>query len=306
MNEHATQQPATVTVLGLGAMGRAIAATLVGAGHSVTLWNRTAGRDGDLAKQGAVPEADLTRAVEASDLVLVCVLDSAAVLEVLDAVGDAVRGRTTVNLATGTPDEARVVADRVEQRGGFALDGVMMAVPAMIGTPEATILYGGSRNAHEQHTSTLLTMAGRSPFLGEDVGLPALYDVALLTMLYTTLTGWLQAFAVVGAGGVTAKEFLPHATSWFDNVVVADDPAAIADAVDRREYPDTVPSSLALNAAALRLLRDVQREIGVDSTVIEAISALADQGVAAGHGNDGFTSLIESLRSPRSPAEVAA
>ena len=101
-------------------------------------------------------------------------------------------------------------------------------------------------------------MAGKSPLLGDDVGLPALHDVALLTLLYMTMTGWLQAFAVVGTGGVSAMEFLPYATSWFDNVVAADDPSVIAREVDQREYPDSIPSSLGLNAAALRLLRQVQ------------------------------------------------
>ena len=89
------------------------------------------------------------------------------------------------------------------------------------------IPYGGSAEAHARTTGAV--GRGRySPLLGEYVGLPALHDVALLTLLYTTMTGWLQAFAVVGTGGVSAMEFLPDATLWFDNVVAADDPSVIA------------------------------------------------------------------------------
>jgi 3-hydroxyisobutyrate dehydrogenase-like beta-hydroxyacid dehydrogenase len=304
MNEHSTKEP--VTVLGLGAMGRAIAASLLDAGHPVTVWNRTSGRANELVERGAMSAADVVEAVNASELVLVCVLDSAAVGEVLAAAGDAVRGRTIVNLATGTPAEARTIATVTTAQGAAYLDGVMLAVPAMIGTPQAMILYGGSSDAHARHHATLAAFAANSPLLGDDVGLPALYDVALLTLLYTTLTGWLQAFAVVGAGGVSATDFLPYATPWFDNVVVADDPRSVAQAVDRREYPDTVPSSLGLNAAALRLLIEVQHDIGIDSSVIEAIGRLADQAVADGHGADGYTSLIEAIRSPKPRAEVAA
>ena len=304
MNEPTTKQ--AVTVLGLGAMGRAIAASLLDAGHPVTVWNRTPERAAELIQRGAISKADVADAVSASELVLVTVLDSAAVSDVLAAAGDAVRGRTIVNLATGTPDEARMIATTATDSGAAYLDGVMMAVPTMIGTPHAMILYGGSADAHARHHATLTAVAGNSPLLGDDVGLPALYDVALLTMLYTTMTGWLQAFAVVGAGGVSAKEFLPYATAGFDNVVVADDPCAIAQAIDQREYPDTVPSSLGLNAAALRLLRQVQRDIGIDSSVIDAISQLADRGAADGHGADGFTSLIEAIKAPKHRAEVAA
>jgi 3-hydroxyisobutyrate dehydrogenase-like beta-hydroxyacid dehydrogenase len=286
------------TVIGAGAMGRAIAAALLDAGHPVTVWNRTPGRTGDLAARGAAIAGDPVDAVGASDLVLLCLLDDRSVRDVLEAAGDAIRDRTVVNLVTGTPDEARAVAAWVADHGASYLDGVMMAVPSMIGTPQATILYGGSADAHRRHEAALLAVAGDSPFLGEDVGLPALYDVGLLTLLYATMTGWLQAFAVVGAGGVTATAFLPHARAWFDNVVVADDPAAIAGAIDRRQYPDTVPSSLGLNAAAMRLLTEVHQAVGVDGTIIAAISALAERRVADGHGADGYTSLIEAIRSP--------
>ena len=93
------------------------------------------------------------------------------------------------------------------------------------------------RRRHARHHSALLAVAGNSPLLGDDVGLPALHDVALLTLLYTTMTGWLQAFAVVGTGDVDAMEFLPYATSWFDHVVAADDPSVIAREVDRARVP---------------------------------------------------------------------
>lgn len=296
MNEQATKE--AVTVIGLGAMGQSLATALLGKGHTVTVWNRTAGRAVDLVEAGASEAADVVSAVEASELVLVCVLDTAAVGDVLGAAGESLRGHVIVNLATGTPDEARSMARVVEAHGGTYLDGVMLAVPEMVGLPEAMILYAGSADAHARHHSSLLALAGNSPLVGEDVGLAALYDVALLTLLYTTMTGWLQAFAVVETGGVSLREFLPYATSWFDNVVVADDPGAIADAIERREYPDTVPSSLSLNAAALRMLREVQRDIGVDNTIIDAISGLVDRRVAQGYGDDGYTSLIEVIRSP--------
>ncbi|MBW2390550.1 MAG: NAD(P)-binding domain-containing protein [Deltaproteobacteria bacterium] len=38
-----------VSVIGLGAMGLALARTLIETGHDVTVWNRTAGKAGPLA-----------------------------------------------------------------------------------------------------------------------------------------------------------------------------------------------------------------------------------------------------------------
>lgn len=44
---------ASVTVLGLGAMGKALAGAFRTAGHRTTVWNRTPGRADDLAAEGA-------------------------------------------------------------------------------------------------------------------------------------------------------------------------------------------------------------------------------------------------------------
>jgi prephenate dehydrogenase len=42
-----------VGFIGLGAMGREMAANLVKAGHAVRVWNRSRGPAGDLARMGA-------------------------------------------------------------------------------------------------------------------------------------------------------------------------------------------------------------------------------------------------------------
>ena len=73
-----------VSVLGLGAMGHALAAALVAAGHTTTVWNRSPGRADGLVEQGAAVAATAGAAVRAGELVVVCLLDHASVHEVLD------------------------------------------------------------------------------------------------------------------------------------------------------------------------------------------------------------------------------
>jgi 3-hydroxyisobutyrate dehydrogenase-like beta-hydroxyacid dehydrogenase len=288
----------SVVVLGLGAMGTALATTLHEAGHGVTVWNRSPAKADTLVARGVRAADTVTAAVATADLIVVCLVDNDATRSILHPVGEAVRGRTIVNLATGTPDEARELQRWTAEHNAEYLDGVMMAVPSMVGTEAAMILYGGTRAAYDRHQATLRALAGSSPFLGTDSGLPALYDVGLLSLLYASMTGWLDAFAVVGSAGVPASDFLPYAQRWFTDLVTADDTAGLAQTIDRGEYPDTVPSSVALNAAALQLLVRVHRESGLDAGLVTAISRLADQRVAEGHGSDSYTSLIEAIKKP--------
>lgn len=57
----------SVTVLGLGPMGQALAAALLDAGHHTTVWNRTEAKAAQLLSRGARWAPNPARAVTASD-----------------------------------------------------------------------------------------------------------------------------------------------------------------------------------------------------------------------------------------------
>lgn len=147
-----------VTVLGLGLMGRALAGAFLRDGHPTTVWNRTAEKAGDLVGQGARLAASPGEAVAAAPLTVICVSDHDAVLGLLDRLGGDLGGRVLVNLTSGTPAAARETAARVTRRGGAYLDGAIMAVPQAIGTPDATVLYSGSREAFDRYEPVLKSL----------------------------------------------------------------------------------------------------------------------------------------------------
>ena len=240
----------------------------------------------------------LSAAVSASQVIVICVLDNTVTRRLLEEVAGDVNGRTTVNLTSGTPHEARELAAWAVEHGSDYLDGVIIATPPMIGRPEATILSGGSRDAFDSHHAALTAVAPNLPFVGTDPGLPAIYDGGILSLMYATLTGWLQGFALVKSAGVTASTFLPYAQSSFVSVVAAVDATVVAKHVDEGVYPDVDGSSMALNAAGLGLLVRMHEEAGVDASLLEAIRAHADRHVAEGYGSDGFTSLVDAIRRP--------
>ncbi|MEU2112284.1 NAD(P)-binding domain-containing protein [Streptomyces sp. NPDC019507] len=71
---------APVTVLGLGVMGSALAAAVLGAGHHVTVWNRSPAKAGPLVARGAVGRHPADAAAASPPLV-VCLLADDAVRE---------------------------------------------------------------------------------------------------------------------------------------------------------------------------------------------------------------------------------
>src|SRR6476661_2153291 len=101
-------RPAAVSVLGLGNMGSALAQAFIGQGHRVTVWNRSEARSRGLAGRCRIA-ADAAEACRGADLVVACLSNYQATREALDGpeLREALAGRTLVQLATGTPAEAR-------------------------------------------------------------------------------------------------------------------------------------------------------------------------------------------------------
>ncbi len=150
-----------VTVLGLGPMGRALAAAFVAAGRATTVWNRTPGRDGELVGQGAISTPSPEAAAAAGGPVVVCVVNYDAADGILRAapVTDALKGRTVVNLTADTPDRARDTANWAAAHGIRYLDGAIMTPTTTIGTPAA--VFSSGQTYCRTHSWPLLAASAR-------------------------------------------------------------------------------------------------------------------------------------------------
>ncbi|MFB9903806.1 NAD(P)-dependent oxidoreductase [Allokutzneria oryzae] len=281
-----------VTVIGLGTLGAALAAALIRTGHRVTVWNRTPAKADALVAQGAARADTVAEAVAASPLLIVCVFDTAAVRELIGPYGSALSGKAVVNLTTGSPEEARSLAEWAAARGISYLDGAVMAVPEAVGTPDAFVLYSGSREVFDAHRRSLDSL-GASHFLGTDAGVAEFHDLGLLSAGYATMTGFLHAAALVGTAGVTARDFLPLATSWLTGVVAF--LADLAREVDSGDYAGGA-SSVAINQVAVGNIVRASRAAGIAPDVLLPLKELLDTGAADGNGSDSFASLVELLR----------
>ncbi|MFI1393989.1 NAD(P)-dependent oxidoreductase [Streptomyces sp. NPDC020681] len=285
-----------VTVIGLGMMGTALAAAFLGQGHPTTVWNRSPRKTELLTDQGALGADTVGEAVSAGPLVVVCLSNDEAVHQVLDSESENLKGRVLVNLTSSTPEEARTTAAWAERHGIEYLDGAIMAIPPLVGQPQALIFYGGSSRAYSDHEETLRVLGGATTYLGSDTGLPSLYDVALLGILWSTVAGNIHALALVATEGVTAEAFLPYATGWLNHVAVPYLPR-LAEEVDRKDYTTDI-STLNVNKEAIAHLVSASRSQGVSPDLLLPVQALIERRVARGHGSDSLSSLIEELRKP--------
>lgn len=272
----------TVTVLGLGPMGQALSAALLDAGHRVTVWNRTESKADTLRARGAAWASNPQEAVAASDLTLVNVVEHDAVDAVLDAAGSAVDGRVIVGLSSDTPDRALQTAKLVEDHGGRYLDGAIMTPTTTIGTPSASILFAGTRQLFDSHRDTFAALA-EPTWLGEDRRRAAAFDMSLLDLFWTSVSGFLHALTVARANGITPSELLPHAKGIVDILPPIFDEFAERIEGDRHGESSAPVSSV---AASVRHLIAASRDASVDAGALEAFRGYVDAAVANGYGAD--------------------
>ncbi|MGY5080432.1 NAD(P)-dependent oxidoreductase [Streptomyces nigrescens] len=292
-NAHDPRTP--VTVLGLGAMGSALAGAFVGAGHPTTVWNRTPGKAEDLVARGAVRADTVAEAVAASPLVIVCVVDYAAAHEILEPAGPRLSGRVLVNLTSDTPERARSAAAWAAGHGIDYLDGSVMVPTTDVGQPGATLLYSGSRKAFETYKETLKVLGGRAAYLGDDHAMAAVYDLALLAFFYSAMAGLVHAFALAGAESVPAEEFVPFTGAIAD--ILPPLAAGMAQDLDRGVLRGD-QDNIVMEAAGMAHIIEASVDRGINTDVLAAVKGLADRTIAAGHGKAGFLSIIEEMRKP--------
>lgn len=284
-----------ITILGLGAMGHALASTLLAAGHQTTVWNRSPAKAAPLEAKGARHSSSVVDAVTSSPVTAVCLLDYAAVRQTLTPAAEALMGRLLVNVTNGTPAEAREMAEWAKDHGIEYIDGGIMAVPPMIGTDSAYILYSGQGEAGFAACKPVLESIAKAVFVGKDPGLASLLDLALNGAMYGMVGGAMHAMAMVRAEGMKTEDFANILLVPYLNAIAGILPH-MGRQVDSRDYATGVISNLAMQATGFVNIRQASKDQGVSTELLDPIQSLMDRRVAGGFGGEDFSSITELMQ----------
>ncbi|WP_246267204.1 NAD(P)-dependent oxidoreductase [Nonomuraea typhae] len=281
-----------VTIIGLGAIGTALAKAYVAAGHPTTVWNRSASRP---TPPGAVRMDRIEDAVAAGDLVIAILTTFEAARQALEPAAGALAGRTLITLNTGTPAGARETAAWAAERGADFLAGAVKNVPSNVGLPDTLLYYSGPRALFDRHQETLQVMGGDTVHLGEEPDLSALYELAVGGTLLPTILGFLQGAALVSARGLPAASLVRYEAKWLEMIIQL--LPSLAAAVDTGDYANP-ESSLGIFHEGIPYDHEIGREGGLDVSWHEPMHDLLRRAVAEGRADQSIASLVELLRKP--------
>ncbi|MBR2813299.1 MAG: NAD(P)-dependent oxidoreductase [Reyranella sp.] len=282
-----------VTVIGLGAMGTALAVALLKASQRVTVWNRTAARAAPLVQRGATAANDVRQAVAASPVIVVCVYDYKASRAVLEEAGDALAGKVLIEFSTGSPLDAREADRWAQNHGADYLDGALLATPSQIGRPDTPIFLSGSETAYRQAETALKAIGGGLMYRGGEPGAAAAWDIAALSSMFGMMFGFFHGVRVCEAEGLSVSAFgdMMGQISQVIGEMVRQQGKSIA--ADNFANPE---SSMAICAGSGTLFLRQAREAGISAEFPTFADGLFRRAMAAGLGEETLSSMVKVLR----------
>ncbi|MFI6866119.1 NAD(P)-dependent oxidoreductase [Nocardia sp. NPDC050406] len=279
-----------ITVLGLGEMGSALASALLGAGHEVTVWNRSAAKAQPIVEKGARLAESPAAAVASGEVVIVNVKGGDVAAEILDAAGPKLRGRTVIDVSDGLSEQVEATAQLVAGHGAEYLHGQIMTIAPAIGSPDAVVFYSGPREVFDRHEATLRTLGGRPTYVAPTPSASVLYGMAIHDIMWGLLNGFLHAAALLGNAGIPVGEFTDHAEPSLS--ALPSMLPMLASEIDRAEFA-ILFGALQHHLPSLDDLVAESRARGIDVDLPSYTRKLVAEAIDNGHAKDSYTRLVQ-------------
>ncbi|MEJ0026698.1 MAG: NAD(P)-dependent oxidoreductase [Rhizomicrobium sp.] len=195
--------------IGLGAMGSGIAASLLRAGHDVTVWNRSPEPVAALVAQGA--HAAKTPAETLTGEVLFSMLANDAALHDVGldghALDGAAKGLVHCNMATVSLDTARALAAAHAARGLGYVAAPVFGRPNVAAEGHLLVVAAGAADALDKIKPLLGAVGRRVEIVGDRPEQANLFKIAGNFMIVSVVETLGEAFALLRKGGVDHGRF---------------------------------------------------------------------------------------------------
>jgi 3-hydroxyisobutyrate dehydrogenase-like beta-hydroxyacid dehydrogenase len=201
--------------IGLGEMGSAMAGNALKAGHTVRVWNRSAGRTKALAEQGA-SIVDTPKQAFSGEAVFSMLADDAALRSVLIDGGllkQAPKGLVHVNMATISAAFSAELTALHAQHGVAYVAAPVLGRPDVAAAGKLNILAAGASDAIDRVQPVFDAIGQKTWRVGDTPQHANVLKLAANFMLASAIETFGEAAALVSGHGIDAHAFLDIITS---------------------------------------------------------------------------------------------
>ncbi len=283
----------SVSIIGLGVMGRELARTLIENGFIVTVWNRTPERAAPLVELGARLATTAADAIRASSATITCIRSHADTLRLLKEAQIELSGKTLIELSTGDAGEAQTLMKSVQGIGGNCLIGMISTFPTGIGLSDSAILIVGNEDTWKNNESLVKTLGGKSVRIGSSPKALSAIFASLFLPRQGFMFGMIYGALICEKAGVSMEDYVKLLPLTLK--VVHDYYDVFAASVPSHNFTDP-PASISTYQAAFEDVLATCKDLDVPDELPKLLSQLIQQGIDAGLAEQQITALTKILR----------
>ncbi|MEV8592360.1 NAD(P)-dependent oxidoreductase [Streptomyces sp. NPDC052012] len=291
----------TVSVLGTGIMGAAMARNLARAGHTVQAWNRTRAKADPLAADGVRVADTPAEAVDSADVVLTMLYDGAAALETMRKAAPGLRRSAAwVQSTTAGLDGVAELAAFANEHDLLFYDAPVLGTRQPAEAGQLTVLAAGPAAGRDTVTPVFDAVGARTVWTGEDGAAGSATRLKLVAnswvLAATSAAG--EALALAGALDVAPADFLGLIAGGPLDMGYLHAKAGLI--LDGRLSPAQFAVTTAAKDARL-IVRAGERH-GVRLDVAAASAARLERAAAQGHGDEDMAAAYYASFDAEPPA----
>jgi len=288
----------SISMIGLGHMGSALAESLLAKEFKLTVWNRSQTKTEKIKSLGSTVSSSVEEAVRQSDVIVVCLLDYVATRDAIMSheVGTALKGKSLVQLSTTTKDEVDELAKWADEYDVQLLKGGIMVYPNDIRAGNGAILYGGSKVLFDQLYPVLKAMGENPTYVCSKPADVVASISASYSFLYSALVSFLYGAAICHRGGVSIESFTNDIIRPFiSNGSLMNYLDNAGKAAANRSYDGDLEATLDVWSDAVRqTITDIDA-INIDTALLEPLKSLLDRSSESGYGESDIAAVVETL-----------
>ncbi|WP_367618588.1 NAD(P)-binding domain-containing protein [Paenibacillus andongensis] len=277
--------------IGLGTMGKPMAANLIQKGFMVTVYNRTAEKADELAHLGAEVGLSPAEVARSSDVLITMLSNDASLLETFYSEQGILSGihpaLTIIDSSTVSPQTSQKLAEELAAHFVDFLDAPVTGSKPAAEAGTLTFMVGGSQEVFDEHQDVFLALGTKALYLGPS-GSGSFAKLAHNTMVGINLAGLAEGLSIAVKAGVNPAQFLEIVRSGGANSKMVE---LKGDKIIDRDFSNQF--SLKLMLKDLQLAQEISGKFQLPTPMLQSAANLFQIGLSKGLGEEDLSSVIQ-------------
>ena len=278
-----------VGLMGLGAMGKALADKMLDANVDLEIWNRSSEKTKGFQNKNIKIHNHSTDLIDSTDVIILMLTDYSAIKESLQKISS-FKNKTIIQMGTIAPSESVLLYEEINNKGGVYFETTVLGSIPDIKSGTLIMMVGGEEK-NLLDWKWLLTIFGPKPLYVGPVGHAATVKLAMNQLIGSLTCAFSASLALVQNKNINLDVFME----------IVRDSALYAPTFDKKLDKMLNCDFKNGNFSSKHLLKDLNlfinesQSCGIDTTAVEGARDISQQTVDNKKQDDDYSAVYSTI-----------